>query len=52
MAIGKYTHGKLVSIIKANSTDAEGVTTSPGGSSTHLQYNNGGSFAGISTFTF
>jgi hypothetical protein len=51
MAIGKYTHGKLISIIKANSTDAEGIT-SPGGSDTHLQYNNGGSFAGISTFTF
>jgi hypothetical protein len=52
MAIGRYTHGKLISIIKANSTDEAGLTTSPGGSSTHLQYNNGGSFAGISTFTF
>ena len=53
MAIGRYTHGKLISIIKANSTDAEGGgTTSPGGSDTHLQYNSGGSFEGISTFTF
>ena len=27
-------------------------TTSPGGSDTHIQYNNGGSFAGSSNFTF
>ncbi len=51
MAIGKYSHGKLVSIIKSNAPETDDLTT-PGGSSTHLQYNNGGSFAGISTFTF
>ena len=51
MAIGSYSHGKLVSIIKSNSADVDGLT-SPGGSDTHIQYNDGGSFAGISTFTF
>jgi len=51
MAIGKYSHGKLVSIIKSTAPETDDLTT-PGGSNTHLQYNNGGSFAGISTFTF
>jgi hypothetical protein len=51
MAIGKYSHGKLVSIIKSNAPETDDLTN-PGGSNTHLQYNNGGSFAGISTFTF
>lgn len=50
MAIGKYSHGKLVSIIKANSTD-ESSQTSPGGSDRQIQFNNNGSFGAIPTFT-
>ena len=50
--IGKYSHGKLVSIIKANSTDEAGLTTNPGGSNRQIQFNNGGSFGGISNFNF
>lgn len=51
MAIGKYSHGKLVSIIKANSTDEAGLAN-PGGSNRQIQFNSGGSFGGISNFSF
>ena len=51
MAIGKYSHAKLISLIRTTAPATDDLTN-PGGSSTHIQYNNGGSFAGISTFTF
>tara|TARA_Y100000592_G_scaffold20912_1_gene32160 strand:- start:6162 stop:7082 length:921 start_codon:yes stop_codon:yes gene_type:complete len=54
MAIGKYSHNKLMALIKqqaALSTPSSGVTN-PAGSNTHIQYNNNGSFGNISTFTF
>ena len=51
MAIGKYTHGKLINIIKQTQTPHEDGYV-PAGSDTHLQYNNDGAFGGISTFTF
>ncbi len=52
--IGKYSHNKLVSIIKQthNSVDTGEAAGNPAGSNTHLQYNNNGSFGNISTFTF
>ena len=52
--IGKYSHGKLVSIIKQVHTkeDEDHGDLNPAGSNTHLQFNSNGSFGGISTFTF
>ena len=53
MAIGSYTHQKLVSIIRqTHQRQPHSDTSDAGGSDTHLQYNNGGSLRGISTFTF
>ncbi len=56
MAIGKYSHSKLMALIKQQSAittgDGGGGTTSPAGSNTHVQYNNNGSFGNIPTFTF
>tara|TARA_A100001391_G_scaffold122350_1_gene83452 strand:- start:2197 stop:3099 length:903 start_codon:yes stop_codon:yes gene_type:complete len=48
MPIGNYSHAKLISLIKGSG----GSTALAAGSSTHLQYNNGGNLGGISTFTF
>tara|TARA_A100001391_G_scaffold72636_1_gene46457 strand:+ start:175 stop:1092 length:918 start_codon:yes stop_codon:yes gene_type:complete len=52
--IGKYSHSKLVSIIKQVHTkeDEDHGDLNPAGSNTHLQFNSNGSFGGISTFTF
>ena len=54
MAIGKYSHSKLMSLIKQQSQISvnSSATAAAGGSDTHLQYNNGGNLGGISTFTF
>jgi len=53
MAIGNYSHSRLLALIRqqhdASSAESSGDA---GGSDTHLQYNNGGSLGGISTFTF
>ena len=51
MPIGNYTHQKLVSIIR-QTHDRLPSSAGAGGSSTHLQYNDGGNLAGIATFTF
>ena len=54
MAIGKYSRSKLEAIIKSvhsSIPEAEG-DTDPGGSDTHLQYNNGGSFGGVSSLLY
>ena len=52
--IGRYSHSKLVSIIKQVHTkeDEDHGDLNPAGSNTHLQFNSNGSFGGISTFTF
>ena len=45
--IGKYSHGKLVSIIKAAhqvEDEDHGDAEPSGGSNRHLQFNNNGSF--------
>ena len=51
MAIGRYTHQKLVSIIRQTHSRLPD-TAAAGGSNTHLQYNSNGNVDGISTFTF
>ena len=53
MAIGNYSHARLLSLIKRQQelTLAEGASDA-GGSNTQIQYNNGGPLAGIATFTF
>ena len=50
MAIGNYSHARLLSVIKKQQETTP--APSAGGSDTQLQYNDGGSLAGISTFTF
>jgi hypothetical protein len=50
MAIGNYSHARLLSLIKKQQEAVPASTA--GGSDTQLQYNNGGSLGGISTFTF
>ena len=54
MAIGKYSHSKLVSIIKQTHTkdDPDHGALNPGGSNRQIQFNSGGSFGGISNFSF
>ena len=56
MAIGKYSHNKLMALIKQQAEKTSGTggvaAGNPAGSNTHLQYNNNGSFGNISTFTF
>ena len=53
MAIGSYTHQKLVSIIRqTHQRQPHSNASDAGGSNTHLQYNSNGSVAGIPTFTF
>ena len=54
MAIGKYSHSKLLALIRQHTPESQssGGRTNPAGSNTHLQFNNNGSFGGISTFTF
>lgn len=52
MAIGKYSHNRLVSIIKANSTDEAGLTTPPAGSNRQLQFNDDGSFGAATSIIF
>ena len=57
MTIGKYSHAKLLALIRQQSKTAVsggvgGSATSPAGSNTHIQFNNNGSFGNISTFTF
>ena len=53
MAIGNYSHARLLSLIKRQQeiTLAEGASDA-GGSDKQLQYNNGGPLGGIATFTF
>ena len=51
MPIGKYTHQKLVSIIRQTHSRLPD-TVAAGGSNTHMQYNSNGNVDGISTFTF
>ena len=53
MAIGKYSHSKLMSLIRQQAEiSSGGGVTNPAGSNTHLQFNNNGSFGSIPTFTF
>ena len=52
MAIGNYSHSRLLSLIRAQHDQAMDSDNDPAGSNTHLQYNNNGNFGGISTFTF
>ena len=52
MAIGNYSHSRLLSLIKTQHAQANASDSDPAGSDTHLQYNNNGNFGGISTFTF
>ena len=54
MAIGNYSHAKLLSIIKKAHTkdDPDHGALNPGGSNRQIQFNNGGSFGGISNFNF
>jgi len=47
MAIGNYTHNKLISVIKKQQDAAN-----TGGSNTQLQFNNNGSLGGMPQFTF
>ena len=50
MAIGKYSHSRLLSLIKQQQKATPAGEA--GGSNTQLQYNNGGSLEGIPQFTF
>ena len=51
--IGKYSHGKLISIIKANSTNETGdLAANPAGENRQLQFNNGGVFGAVTTVIF
>jgi hypothetical protein len=53
MAIGKYSHSKLVSLIRQQHSQQLAATSGDaGGSNTQLQFNSGGGLGGISTFTF
>ena len=52
MAIGKYSHTKLMSLIRQQHAKEGSSESDPGGSDTYLQYNNNGNFGGIPTFTF
>tara|TARA_R100000406_G_scaffold49115_1_gene33093 strand:- start:93 stop:1022 length:930 start_codon:yes stop_codon:yes gene_type:complete len=53
MAIGKYSHGKLISIIKANSTNETGdLAANPAGENRQLQFNNAGVFGAVTTVIF
>jgi hypothetical protein len=50
MAIGNYSHNRLLSLIKQQQQATPAGEA--GGSDNQLQFNNGGSLGGISTFTF
>ena len=50
MAIGNYSHNRLLSLIKQQQEATPAGEA--GGSDNQLQFNNGGSLGGISTFTF
>ena len=50
MAIGNYSHSRLLSLIKQQQKATPAGEA--GGSNTQLQYNNGGSLEGIPQFTF
>ena len=50
MAIGNYSHGRLLSLIRQQQEATPAGDA--GGSTTELQFNNGGTLDGISTFTF
>ena len=52
MAIGNYSHSRLLSLIKTQHAQENASDSDPAGLDTHLQYNNNGNFGGISTFTF
>jgi hypothetical protein len=53
MAIGNYSHSRLMALIRQqHDTVIHEQSADAGGSSTQIQYNNGGSLGGISTFTF
>ena len=50
MAIGNYSHARLLALIKRQQETTPAGEA--GGSDNQLQFNNGGSLGGISTFTF
>ena len=50
MAIGNYSHARLLSLIKRQQEATPAGEA--GGSNTQLQFNNNGSLAGIAQFTF
>jgi len=53
MAIGNYSHSRLLALIKQQHQAEEArEPPAPAGSNTQLQYNNNGNFGGISAFTF
>jgi hypothetical protein len=53
MAIGNYSHARLMALIRQqHDTAKHEQSADAGGSNTHIQYNRGGSLGGISTFTF
>ncbi len=52
MAIGNYSHSRLLALIRQQHESVSHDVPDAAGSNTQLQYNNGGSLAGISAFTF
>ena len=53
MSIGNYSNARLMALIRQqHDTAKHDQSADAGGSSTQIQYNNGGSLGGISTFTF
>ena len=54
MAIGKYSHGKLVSIIKQVHTkeDPDHGDLNPAGTNRQLQFNDNGSFGAVTSIVF
>ena len=53
MAIGNYSHARLLALIKQQQAATLDRNSSvAGGSSTQLQFNNGGTLGGIAQFTF
>ena len=53
MAIGNYSHARLLALIKQQQAATLDENTSvAGGSNTQLQFNNGGTLGGIAQFTF
>jgi hypothetical protein len=53
MAIGKYSHGKLVSIIRNTHNNIDVATAgNPAGSNRQLQFNDNGSFGAVTSIVF